>query len=139
MEMENNVMETVLYVDYNDRVQIDLDAFMVTLWNKYIEYKGRGENKIFLNDKGFFEGVFKNSYDAACAVAIGDWRYTDEYVFFNSDGYITSFCHWDDDNSPIDINKIDVHNLFRGLQDLQNLQNKNSVISRAIHDALQEI
>ena len=137
MDMEN-VIEEIAYVSYDERVQINFDTLIAALWNKYIDYKG-GYNKIFLNNREFFENSFENAYDAAWAVSSGDWRWTDSFVFFNREGYISSFSQWDDENSPIDMDRIDISHLINGLQDLQtNKKMYVNNIPRAIHDALQE-
>ena len=135
--MENTVIENIIYVDYDERVQVSFDALIIYSWNKYVEYAG-GDNKIFLNNREFFENSFNNSYDAAWAVtSSGKWSWTDDYVYFNGEGYITSFSHWDDDNSPIDIDKIDVGHLIDGLKNFHTCkQGQDNNISRAIHNAL---
>lgn len=136
-----NVIEEIAYVNYNDRVEVNFDTLIAALWNKYIEYKG-GYNKIFFNDKEFFKTSFEDKYDAAWAVSSGDWRGTDDFVYFNREGNLTSFSHWNDENSPIDTDKIDINYLIRALQDLQALQDKKgqeNSIPRAIHDALKEV
>ena len=140
--IENNV--EIAYLAYDGRVKIGLYALIAYAWNKFIEEKGDG-NKIFLNNKEFFENSFENPYDAAWAVSLsGKWSWKDDFVCFDKQGYLTSFSRWDDDNSPIDIDKIDVDNLIRSLQDLQEEKSphKNRYvvdnIPRAIHDALQK-
>ena len=125
------------YVNYDGRVEVNFDALIAALWNKYIEYKG-GYNKIFLNNREFFKNSFENKYDAAWAVSSGDWRGTDSFVFFDSKGNLTSFSHWNDENSPIDINRIDISSLIYELQDVQKDKKGQENISRAIHDALKE-
>ena len=137
--METAIMESLIYMDYEERVQIDLDMLIVAAWNKYIKYKG-GYNEIFFNDKGFFEKKFDNAYDAAWAASLSDrWDWHDRFVYFNGEGYITSFSYWDDENSPINLDNIDLSHLIDGLQDLQT--KKRYVVNnipRAIHEALQE-
>ena len=125
-------MDTAVYVDYKNRVKIDEDIILVAAWNKYIAEKG-GDNKICFNNKEFFDNAFKNAYDAAWAVAISQWRWADRFVCFDADGCLITFTHWDDENSPIVLNKIDVSSLI-------NLNKKRYVnnIPKAIHDALQE-
>ena len=131
--MENNM--EIAYVDYGGHVKIDLYALIIYAWNKYVEYAGCG-NKIFLNNKEFFENSFNNSYDAAWAVALsGKWCWRDEFAYFNDEGYITSFNQWDDKNSPIDLDKIDVGHLIDGLGIWHKKEQEGS-ISKAIHDAL---
>ena len=134
--MENAV---IAYVDYYEHVQVNFDALIIILWNKYIEYAG-GENKIFLNNKEFFENSFDNSYDTAQAVSLsGKWSWSDDFVYFDGEGYLTSFSHWDDERSPIDIDKIDVGHLIDGLKNFHNDTCKGGQennIPRAIHDAL---
>ena len=104
------------YKNYNDEIEVDLDTVLVSLWNAYIEAEGYG-NKISFNDKGFFEKNFENSYDAAWAVSLsGGWRWTDTFVYFDEDGYLTSFSHWDDERSPIDIDKLDICQLINSLK-----------------------
>ena len=143
MEMEN-----IFYADYNQRIVVNFDGLIVALWNAYLEEGGEG-NKISLNNRDFFENSFKNNYDAAWAVALGDWRWTDEYAYFNKDGYLTSFNHWDDENSPIDLERLDISQLIRSVknfqkkredkQDVKQAAYDNINISQAIHDALKEI
>ena len=134
-----NVIEEIAYVNYNDSVEVNFDALIVARCNKYIEYAG-GYNKIFLNNKEFFKTSFEDKYDTAWAVSSGDWRGTDSFVFFNREGNLSSFSHWDDENSPIDIDKIDTSSLINELQRWQTIKKGyvNS-IPRAIHDALQEV
>lgn len=107
----------IAYVNYDRRVQVDMDMLVISLWNKYIEYKGG--DKIYINNNDFFEKSFKNPYDAAWAVSAGNWKWADDYVCFDKEGHLTSFCHWNDENSPIDIDKIDISSLINGLKRLQ--------------------
>lgn len=141
--MENiAIVENAIYVDYNECIRVDLNAMVVALWNKYLEFEGRGENKISLNNKEFFENSFNNAYDAAWAATIsGKWRWSDDYVYFNGEGFITSFSHWDDETSPIDLDKIDVSPLIDGLKKFHKKNKKGYVnnIPKAIHEALQEV
>ena len=135
-------MENVFYESYDGSIQVDLDTLLISMWNVYIEMDKGGENKIFVNNKEFFENSFNNSFDAAWAVTLsGRWRWTDDYVFFSGDGYVTSFSHWDDERSPIDIEKINVNPLIDGLKKFNKKDKKRYVnnIPRAIHDALQEV
>ena len=135
MEMEN-----VFYIDYNGRIQISFDALIMGMWNVYVEYEG-GDNKIFLNNKEFFENSFDNAYDAAWAATLsGRWDWKDAFVYFSGEGYITSFSHWDDKNSPINLDKIDISHIIQALQDMQTNDKRYVVnsIPRAIHDALKE-
>ena len=129
----------IMYKNYNDKVEISFDALIVAMWN---EGEG-GDKKISLNNNEFFNTTFKNPYDAAFAVSLsGRWAWSDDYVYFDEDGYITSFNHWDDKNSPIDIDKIDVTDLINNLKKWHKNKNKKrdvvDNIPRAIHDALQE-
>ena len=134
-----DIMENMFYTDYNERVAISFDALIVAMWDEYSDNKG-GENKIFLNNKEFFENSFDNSYDTAQAVSLsGKWSWSDDFVYFDGEGYLTSFSHWDDERSPIDIDKIDVGHLIDGLKNFHNDTCKGGQennISRAIHDAL---
>lgn len=128
----------IAYVNYDRRVQVDMDMLIISLWNKYASYEGR-DNRIYLNNMEFFKKSFKNSYDAAWAVSSGNWRWTDDFVTFNDGGHLSSFCHWNDKNSPIDIDKIDIKQLINKLQDMQtNKKGYVNNIPRAIHDALKE-
>ena len=108
-------MEIKTYKNYNDEIEIDVDTVLISLWNSFIECEGYG-SKICLNNKEFFENSFDNAYDAAWAVSYGDWRWTDEYAYFDSEGFLVSFSHWNDGNSPIDLDKIDISNLINGLK-----------------------
>ena len=122
-------------------IELDMDTVLITLWNCHIENEGRYDSKIFFNNREFFKNSFENSYDAAWAVSLsGKWKWTDDYVYFNGEGYITSFSHWDDENSPIDIDKIDITHLINSLKKFHKKNKKGYVnnIPRAIHDALQQ-
>ena len=132
------------YITYDGKVRVDVPLLVVYLWNKYTEDENPGK-KIFTNNKEFFEDAFDNSYDADMAVSLsGRWRWTDSFVYFDEEGYLTSFSRLDDENSPIDMDKIDIDYLIRALQDLQRSPKKwhkkgcVNNIPRAIHDALQE-
>ena len=132
-----DIMENMFYTDYNERVAISFDALIVAMWDEYSDNKG-GENKIFLNNKEFFENSFDNSYDTARAVSLsGKWSWSDDFVYFDEEGYLTSFNHWDDKNSPINIDKLDICQLINSLKNFRNKQGcVVNNISRAIHDAL---
>lgn len=124
--------------NYKGEIDLDLDTVLITLWNAYIENEGY-YNKIFFNDKGFFENSFQNSYDAAWAVTLsGKWKHSDDYAYINDEGYITSFCHWNDENSPINLDKLDICQLVSSLKKMAQKRCVNN-IPRAIHDALQEV
>ena len=123
-------MENAIYVNYNGCIEISIDALIVAAWNRYIEYAG-GDNFISIN------------YAAAIPVALGGrWDWRDRFVYFDEKGYLSSFSHWDDERSPIDLDKIDISSLIDGLQDLQTnaVDKKRPVnnIPKAIHEALQE-
>ena len=134
----NMDIENIVYTDYTGHVKIDEDALIVSMWNKYIEGENN-DNKVFRNTPENFNEKFKNPYDAAWAVGISrNWRWTDEYAYFDDEGYLTSFSHWDEETSPIQIDKIDISNLInlkKGYVD--NIPVNN--IPRAIHDALKEV
>ena len=126
-------MENIFYVNYNKCIEISFDALIVTMWNTYVEAVER-DKKISPNNKEFFENSFDNQYDAAWAVSLsGQWSWTDDYVCFDEDGYITSFTHWDDEGSPIDIDKLDLSHLIDGLERWDKKEQKGSI---SIHDAL---
>ena len=127
------------YMDYNGRIQVSFDAFMASLWNAYVEEEGQG-SKIFPNNKEFFENSFENNYDTACAVSLSDkWKWSDDFVFFNEDRYLVSFSHWDDENSPISLDKVDLRHLIDGIKsiDRREQQEEDNNISRVIHEALE--
>ena len=109
------------YKNYNDETVLDMDTVIVSMWNAYVEERGYG-NKIFFNNKEFFENSFNNSFDAAYAVSLsGKWHWADEYVCFGEDGYLTSFSHWNDGNSPIDLDKLDICQLINNLKRLKDI------------------
>ena len=94
-----------------NEIDMNMDMVLISIYN------AQAENKISFNDKGFFENNFDNPYDAAWAVSLsGGWNWTDDFVCFDEDGYLTSFSHWDDANSPIDLDKIDVGLLIQSLK-----------------------
>lgn len=103
----------------NRKVIFDMDMLIVSIWNKYVDI----DEKIYINDKEFFDNNFKNPYDAVWAVEMGNWKgnwkYSDTFVIFDDDGYITSFRHWDDENSPIKIDRVDVGHLIKQLQEVK--------------------
>ena len=111
MDMMENVAENMFYENYNQRVEVSFDALIIAMWNKY------SKNKISLNNKEFFENTFDNSYDAAWAVSLsGKWQWADDYVCFDEEGYLSSFTHWDDEGSPIDLDKLDICQLVNSLK-----------------------
>ena len=113
-----------------DYVEVDMDMLLVSLYNR------GAENKIFINDEDFINNTFDDSYSAAWAVSLsGRWRRTDDFVYFDSEGYLTSFSHWDDERSPINLDKLDISQLINSLKKRQKRYAVNS-IPRAIHDAL---
>ena len=131
------------YMTFDGKIRIDNYTIIIALWNAYVE--AEGGDKISVNDKEFFENSFENAYDAAMATAIGDWRWTDSFVYVDKDGHIVSFSRFDDERCPIDMDKIDIAYLIRGLQELIQEEEEKSPhknryvvnnIPRAIHDAL---
>lgn len=108
-------MNDLFYINYNDQIELDGDMILIAAWNEYTA--GDKGSEIFMNDKEFFENSFKNPYDAALAVSLSDkWQWEDRFVYFSHEGQLTSFSHWDDANSPIDIDKIDISNLINDLK-----------------------
>ena len=94
----------------------NIDKVLITLWNSYIENEGRYD-KIFFNNAEFFSNSFQNSYDAAWAVSLsGKWKWSDNYTYFDEEGYISSFNHWDDENSPINLDKLDICQIVSSLK-----------------------
>lgn len=75
---------------------------VIELWNECIEYTGYTDDEVYENGEFFFNEIFRNPYDAAMAVAYGDWRVNDDYVCFNGYGNLESFNYWQDNNSPVD-------------------------------------
>ena len=135
----------IAYVNYKDKVEISFDGLIVILWNKYIEDE-ENENKIFVNDKDFFSNTFENAYDAACAVSLsGKYTWSDDYVYFDDGGNLTSFSHWDDERSPIDPDRIDISHLIDGLKKWKKDMSQDDMsyqegsIATAIQDALKEV
>lgn len=129
-------LENVFYTNYEGRIQIDEDILLVAAWNEYASTMD--EETICLNDKEFFENFFANKYDTAWAVSLSEkWSREDRFVYFNFNGRLSSFTHWNDENSPIDVDKIDINNLIN----INKINKKRYVnnIPRAIHDALKEV
>ena len=120
--------------NFFENIDIVLDRIIIPIWNDYIEKVGYGE-KIFPNEAEFFnDGKFSTPYDAVWAVSIGDWRRTDEYVCFN-EGFLVSFQHWSDKNSPVDIVRLSTWIQTNKTYDKKVYMNN---IPKAIHEALQE-
>lgn len=131
-------MNDLFYINYNDQIELDGDMILIAAWNEYTA--GDKGSEIFMNDKEFFENSFKNPYDAALAVSLSDkWQWEDRFVYFSHEGQLTSFSHWDDANSPIDIDKIDISNLINDLKRCRGKKRYINNIPRAIHDALEEV
>ena len=119
-------------------VKVDMDMILISIYNSLIDMEDEeGYGKICYNDEDFFNNTFENAYDAAWAVAIGDWRCTDDFVYFNNKGHLTSFNHWDDERSPINLDRIDISNLINGLKNKKKRYVVDN-IPKAIHDALEE-
>ena len=118
-----------------NEIDMDMDMVLISIYN------AQAVKKIYFNDADFINSTFENPYDAAWAVSLsGKWARSDDYVYFDNNGCITSFTHWDDENSPIDLNKLDIGNLINSLKRWHKNKNRYVVnnIPRAIHDALQE-
>ena len=116
-------------------VKVDMDMIIISIYNSLMDEDG----KICHNDEDFFEAEFNNKYDAAWAVSLSHaWAWSDDFVYLNGEGYLTSFNHWDDEKSPIDLDKLDISKLINSLK----RQHKNRYvvnnIPKAIHDALEE-
>ena len=113
-------------------IDMNMDMVLISIYN------AQADEKIYVNDKDFFINTFDNSYDAAWAVSLsGKWSWSDDFVYFDEEGYLTSFNHWDDKNSPINIDKLDICQLINSLKNFRNKQGcVVNNISRAIHDAL---
>ena len=93
-------------------VEVDMDTILVSLYNS-----SDVGNKIFFNDEGFFVNTFETPYDAAWAVSLsGRWRRSDSFVYFDNEGYISSFTHWDDETCPIDLDKLDICQLIQNIK-----------------------
>ena len=117
-----------------NEVDMNMDMVLISIYNANTE-----ENKIYVNDADFFENTFENKYDAAWAVSLsGKWRWTDDYVCFDEEGYISSFTHWDDEGSPIDLDKLDICQLIEGLKKWHKKRYVVNNIPKAIHESLQE-
>ena len=130
-------MEIKAYKNYNGEIEVDKDTVIVSLWNSYIEAAGEEGNKISFNNADFFNRTFKNPYDAVMAVSLsGKWSWTDDFVCFDEEGYLTSFSHWDDVNSPINLNELDIGQLINSLKKWHKKRYVVNNIPRAIHDAL---
>lgn len=78
------------------------DYAIVSLWNRYCEENDL-EGEIRLNLRRAINECFSTPYDVAMTIGYGDWNPTDMYFFFNQFGALISFNHWDDEQSPIDI------------------------------------
>ena len=119
-----------------ENIELDLDTVLVSLWNAYLE-EGYG-NKICVNDADFMNNKFETPYDAAWAVSLSNrWKKEDDFVYFDEEGYITSFNHWDDERSPINLDKLTYDSFINSLK-----HKKKDVVNnihRAIHDALENV
>ena len=117
-------------------VPVDVDMVLISIYNSCEENEG---NKIAYNDENFFDSTFDSPFDAAWSVSLsGKWCWSDDFVYFDSEGHLTSFSHWDDENSPIDLDKLDINQLISSLKKMSQKRYVVNDISRAIHEALQE-
>ena len=115
-------------------VDVNMDMVLISIYNSSSE-----DNKIYVNDADFFADTFESAYDAAWAVSLsGQWNWADDYAYFDEDGYITSFTHWDDENSPIDLDKLDICQLISSLKKWHKKEYIVNNIPSAIHDALKK-
>lgn len=135
MDMKN-IMDNA-YINYNEKIQIDSVIIIIALWNKLIE-NGRMGYKVYSNDRKFFKDNFEDTYDTAWAVSAGNYQWTDEFVYVTAEGHLMSFSSLKDENSPVDLDEIEISSLIRELQAYET-QERHSNISPAIHEALQEI
>lgn len=81
------------------------DYAIVSLWNHYVDENDLGE-RVYLNLPDEINKAFSTPYDVALAIGHGDWNPTDRHFFLNQFGDLISFNHWDDEQSPIDIDLI---------------------------------
>ena len=131
--------DEAFFVGCDQRIRIDVDTLIVSLWNNFLHSKGERENRIAFNKKKLIENCFENKFDAAMAASLGNWRWDDRFVYFNSERYLMSFSRLDDETCPIDIDRIDIGFIIRQLQNMQeNDKRYINNIPRAIHDALKE-
>ena len=118
-----------------NEINMNMDMVLISIYNAQIEIDIDEENKIYVNDKDFFENSFTNAYDAAHAASLsGKWTWSDDYVYFDGEGLLTSFSHWDDETSPIDLDKLDICQLVNKLKKCHRRYVDN--IPMAIQDAL---
>ena len=122
-------------IKMKNEIDVNIDMVLISIYNA----NAQDSEKIYVNDADFFANTFDNSYDAAWAVSLsGKWQWADDYVCFDEEGYLTSFSHWDDENSPIDLDKLDINQLISSLKKMSQKRYVVDNIPRAIHDALQE-
>ena len=115
-------------------VEVDIDMILVSIYKSCEENE---DNKIAYNDADFFNNSFDSPFDAAWAVSIsGKWKWNDDFVYFDDEGNLTSFSRWDDETSPIDLDKLDISRLINNLKRCKKDRYVVNNIPRAIHDAL---
>ena len=118
-----------------NEIDVNMDMMLISIYN------AQAEEKIFFNDRDFFDDEFADPFDAAHAVALsGRWDCADDFVYIDEERRIVSFNHWDDENSPVDLDKLDICQLINSLKKWHKNKKRYVVnnIPRAIHDALQE-
>ena len=114
-------------------VDVNMDMVLISIYNSLYD------DKVSFNDADFFNEEFDNPFDAAWAVSLsGKWTWSDDFVYFDENGYLTSFNHWDDENSPINLDKLDISQLINSLKKWHKNRYVVDNIPKAIHDALQE-
>lgn len=117
-----NIFENYTYINYNEKIQIDSEIIIISLWNRLLEMKGKG-GRIFRNNREYFFREFADTYDAVRAVSAsaGNYRWTDEFVYIDENkGCLMSFSLLDDVSCPINLDEIAIGNLIQELTDLEN-------------------
>lgn len=89
--------EVMLLIEdmYNDTV--------IELWNECVDDIHRPGDKVYRNDREFFDTVFRSPYDAILAVVNGDWNEPEEYAALDNEENVVSFDWFDEETSPIDM------------------------------------
>lgn len=76
---------------------------VIDAWNECVDDMKRHDDKVYRNDRDFFDTVFRSPYDAILAVVNGDWNEPEEYAALDNEGNVVSFDWCDEETSPIDM------------------------------------
>ena len=76
---------------------------IVNAWNNYIAEVNLTDDEVFPMDDFSENMQWRPALDVVIDCMLGEFDYNDYYYWIDLSTNITSFSHWDDDDSPIDM------------------------------------